>query len=199
MDQAVGGRSKLDFHQLLCSSRGQAAATRVSASTLDANALQECWFSCRCCWKLSVPNRNKTAKWTNNDVRVLCQTFHSRFLLNWVWGGGDDQRTVVSTRPPRSERTVQNSVQPQQHPADAEAQQQAEHQVHLLLGHTVTHKVVLWRVHQGVVPVVRDDVVDMMPAATKREDLPSELDANASLKTGVQCSVFNLSHYLTLL
>lgn len=57
--------------------------------------------------------------------------------------GGDDQRTVVSTRPPRSERTVQNSVQPQQHPADAEAQQQAEHQVHLLLGHTVTHKVVL--------------------------------------------------------
>lgn len=51
--------------------------------------------------------------------------------------------TVISTRPPRSDRTVQDSVQPQQQPADAEAQQQPKHQVHLLLGHTVTHKVVL--------------------------------------------------------
>lgn len=51
--------------------------------------------------------------------------------------------TVVAARPPGPDGAVQDAVQPQQEPADAEAQQKAQHQVHLLLGHTVTDKVVL--------------------------------------------------------
>ena len=79
---------------------------------------------------------------------------------------------------------MQDSVQPEQQPADAEAQQQAKHQVHLLLGHTVTHKVVLRRVHQRMVPIVRDYIVDMMPAATEKEN--AVRFRCAKVKIGVQ-------------
>lgn len=51
--------------------------------------------------------------------------------------------TVVAARSPGPDGTVQDTVQPQQQPANAEAKQQPQHQVHLLFGHTVTHKVVL--------------------------------------------------------
>lgn len=51
--------------------------------------------------------------------------------------------TIIATGSPGPHSTVQSSIQPQQQPADAEAQQQPQHEVHLLFGHTVTHKVIL--------------------------------------------------------
>lgn len=79
--------------------------------------------------------------------------------------------TIVTTGSPGPHGTVQSSIQPQQQPADTEPQQQPKHEVHLLFGHTVTHKVILRRVHQRMVSVIWNHVVNMMPVKEKRKDL----------------------------
>lgn len=71
--------------------------------------------------------------------------------------------TIAPTSPPGAHSAVQDTVHPHQEPADAETQQQAQHEVDLLLGHIVCHKVVLRGVHHRLVPVVRDHVVDVVP------------------------------------
>lgn len=71
--------------------------------------------------------------------------------------------TIAPASPPGAHSTVQDTIHPHQEPADAEAQQQAQHKVDLLLGHIVCHKVVLRGVHHRLVPVVWDHVVDVVP------------------------------------
>lgn len=77
--------------------------------------------------------------------------------------------TIVATGSPGPHSTVQSSIQPQQQPADTEAQQQPQHEVHLLFGHTVTHKVILRRVHERMVSIIWNYVVNMMPRAERGE------------------------------
>lgn len=73
--------------------------------------------------------------------------------------------TIIATGSPGPHSTVQSSIQPQQQPADTEAQQQPQHEVHLLFGHTVTHKVILRRVHERMISIIWNYVVNMMPKA----------------------------------
>lgn len=71
--------------------------------------------------------------------------------------------TVAPAGPPGAHGAVQDAVHPHQEPADAESEQQPQHEVDLLLGDVVCHEVVLGGVHHRLVPVVRDHVVDVVP------------------------------------
>lgn len=76
--------------------------------------------------------------------------------------------TVAPAGPPGAHGAVQDAVHPHQEPADAEAEQQPQHEVDLLLGDVVCHEVVLGGVHHRLVPVVRDHVVDVVPGGAGR-------------------------------
>lgn len=78
-------------------------------------------------------------------------------------GRGRAALTVAPAGPPGAHGAVQDAVHPHQEPADAEAEQQPQHEVDLLLGDVVRHEVVLGGVHHRLVPVVRDHVVDVVP------------------------------------
>lgn len=78
--------------------------------------------------------------------------------------------TIIATGSPGPHGTVQSSIQPQQQPADTEPQQQPQHEVHLLFGHTVTHKVILRRVHQRMVSIIWNYVVNMMPVTERTKN-----------------------------
>lgn len=97
--------------------------------------------------------------------------------------------TIIATGSPGPHSTVQSSIQPQQQPADTKAQQQPQHEVHLLFGHTVTHKVILRRVHERMVSVIWNYVVNMMPRAERGElclevyiQQQKEIDGNIKYK-----------------
>lgn len=63
---------------------------------------------------------------------------------------------------------MEDPVHPHQKPAYTKAQQKSQHQIDLLLGYIVSHKVVLRGVHHRLVPVIRNNVMDVMPVAGNR-------------------------------
>lgn len=76
--------------------------------------------------------------------------------------------TVPPAGSPGSHGVVENPIHPHQKPADTKTQQQSQHQIDLLLGYIVSHKVVLRGVHHGLIPIIRNDVMDVVPVVGNR-------------------------------
>jgi len=89
--------------------------------------------------------------------------------LRGAKGAREAALTIPSAGSPGSHCVMENPVHPHQEPAYTKAQQKSQHQVDLLLGYIVSHKVILRGVHHRLIPVIRNDVVDMMPVAGNRK------------------------------